>query len=932
MGRGIGGKERFYSGSSPRVEERGRRSGWGVAPPSRNLWVGNLSSHVTKNGLFEQFVRFGDIESIAFLPGRSYAFVNFKREDDAVLALRGLQGLNVTGMPLRIEFAKGDEDYPGHKDERRSVERGESNLRRDLRSQHYSPEKSSDKSKGSRSEEPSEELWIGFPTSLNVDEMILRRAFSPFGEIEKVTSFPGRSYAFVRYRSVVAACRAKEALQGKLFNNPRVRICFARSDMTADHGKVLAKIPSPPRLKSDFLPRRSEQLIESLHGDRSFEGSMREFRMASPQFGSSFSKAPGDSHGLHLPRNKSPHDDPGPIGGSYFQNMRMRDFLPERTPEDVFERSRRSPEDGVPPWRDLPFERPQKVPPFADSWGTEDRSFPLGKKLKLDLMPDKDLPEYPFSDLKQESRDSMRKPFSDFPVHRYSKPVDSVPFNLHAAQEHLNSLIRPRAEIDDYTSNILSAGSGQLSNNPSKLQRFNPESHKPSQIDEIWKWEGTIAKGGTPVCRARCFPVGKVLDFMLPEILNCTAKTGLDMLAKHYYQAAGTWVVFFVPEGDADISLYNEFMHYLGEKQRVAVVKLDEKVTLFLVPPSDFSEQVLKVPGKVSISGVILKFHQTASNIHSLHHPMDAMEPKVPSISKRPAEGLKYHEDNSFQKPDSPDFRFFSQRQSHFGSSSVYTAPVVNFPSALKVDDTFPHSTPAPPREKVHEEKPLLPSNFSRNTPITGSVMGSFFPASNPPSQAFGHSFIDEFSSVNPRVSQGTDSSGYMPEAVIATSAIKFPSQQEIRPQASLAALQPEQLAQLAAILVNKKQTGKELPLTMDDSIKQSNMSQNPSTQTPPSMLYNNSLVPNAFGSGPANSSLSSPAVGNQIVHGQQLHVQPPEGSSVQNLGQHFDGQAPESSREDVEADPEKRLQATLQLAAALLQQIQQRSKTADER
>ena len=80
------------------------------------------------------------------------------------------------------------------------------------------------------------------------------------------------------------------------------------------------------------------------------------------------------------------------------------------------------------------------------------------------------------------------------------------------------------------------------------------------------------------------------------------------MLSQHFYQASCSWVVFFVPETDADINFYNEFLLFLKEKNRAAVAKLEDKTTLFLVPPSDFSEKVLKVPGKMSISGVILRF------------------------------------------------------------------------------------------------------------------------------------------------------------------------------------------------------------------------------------------------------------------------------------------------------------------------------------
>lgn len=407
-----------------------------------------------------------------------------------------------------------------HKDDRRSMERGEPPLRRDIRAQNISPEKSSDKSKSYRSAEPSEVLWIGFPSSLNVDEIILRRAFSPFGEIEKITSFPGRNYAFIRFRSVVAACRAKEALHGKLFNNPRVHICFARSDTPTEHGKGLANGPFSPHLKSNF-PGSSGKVLESLYGDEGFESPVRDFRRASsPPFGSSFHKVSRDPHALDLVRNKSSRfgTEREPVFPSTFESIRSREFAPDRrTTEDFFGRHRTSPADKIPPSHNLPFERPQRVSPIVDAWDMEDRSFPLAKKLKMDFIPDKDLPEYPFSDLEQEKHDRLQKPFLDLSEHHvYNKPLDSAPFSLKGAHDFSRSLNHPHTEIDDSWGSIsrLSASSRSVSNNSPILQRSNPESDKHPP-EEIWKWEGTIAKGGTPVCRARCFPVGKVLDFML---------------------------------------------------------------------------------------------------------------------------------------------------------------------------------------------------------------------------------------------------------------------------------------------------------------------------------------------------------------------------------------------------------------------------------
>jgi hypothetical protein len=56
--------------------------------------------------LTRHFLKFGDVESVAFQPGRSYAFINFKREDDAIAAMDALQGFPVAGNPLRVEFTK----------------------------------------------------------------------------------------------------------------------------------------------------------------------------------------------------------------------------------------------------------------------------------------------------------------------------------------------------------------------------------------------------------------------------------------------------------------------------------------------------------------------------------------------------------------------------------------------------------------------------------------------------------------------------------------------------------------------------------------------------------------------------------------------------------------------------------------------------------
>lgn len=170
-----------------------------------------------------------------------------------------------------------------------------------------------------------------------------------------------------------------------------------------------------------------------------------------------------------------------------------------------------------------------------------------------------------------------------------------------------------------------------------------------------------------------------IILFFRPEFLDCTARTSLDMLSKHYYQALTSWVVFFVPDNDSEIGFYNEFMHYLEEKQRAAVAKLDEQTTMFLVPPSEFSEKVLKVPGRLSIAGVALRlenpnprpsldqypdlnhrYHISTANGDGIGIGPSNVKPLMPSVN---VPGISSAEDYSYNRGNMRD-RFEVQQSS----------------------------------------------------------------------------------------------------------------------------------------------------------------------------------------------------------------------------------------------------------------------------
>ena len=74
--------------------------------PSNNLWVGNLSGETVDSDLMELFNKYGALDSVTTYSSRSYAFVYFKRVEDAKAAKEALQGTTLHGNQIKIEFAR----------------------------------------------------------------------------------------------------------------------------------------------------------------------------------------------------------------------------------------------------------------------------------------------------------------------------------------------------------------------------------------------------------------------------------------------------------------------------------------------------------------------------------------------------------------------------------------------------------------------------------------------------------------------------------------------------------------------------------------------------------------------------------------------------------------------------------------------------------
>ncbi|WJX11967.1 hypothetical protein P8452_02512 [Trifolium repens] len=259
--------------------------------------------------------------------------------------------------------------------------------------------------------QPSNILWIGYPPNVQIDEQMLHNAMILFGEIERIKSVPSRNYSFVEFRSVDEARCAKEGLQGRLFNDPRIAINFSNGDQ--GHGKDY-----PGFYPGSNWPR--PDLFVNEHSYRPLQMDL---------FGHNRPMVPNNFPG-HLP-----------TGGIVGPNIQMRPFGPQSGPESVVS----GPE----------FNENSTLHKFQEGSSANK----MGSNWKRPSPPAPGLLSSPV-------------PGARLPARSTSGAWDVLDVNRN-----------PR---------------------DSKRSRIDVQ---PGGLDHIWR--RLIAKGGTPVCRARCVPVGK---------------------------------------------------------------------------------------------------------------------------------------------------------------------------------------------------------------------------------------------------------------------------------------------------------------------------------------------------------------------------------------------------------------------------------------
>ncbi|KAJ0258445.1 Flowering time control protein FPA [Hirschfeldia incana] len=507
----------------------------------------------------------------------------------------------------------------------------------------------------------SNNLWVGSIT-MDTTESDLTELFGRFGDVDRVTAYSSRGFAFIYYRHVEEAVAAKEALHGTNLNGGLLTIQYARpakpckslwvggissSVSMDDLEEEFSKFGKIEDLR--FLKERKTAFIDYYDIDAAIQArNMNGKRM-------------GGSHlRVDFLRSQAPRKEQW--AGSY--NNRNGNVNHKPQYPHSHEEARGD-------------EQPSKVlwigyPPSVQ---IDEQMLHNAMILFGEIERKKSYPSRHFSLVEFRSVDEARQAKEGLQGRLFKDPRitimysnDEIPPEQDDAGFY-SGVKRSRPEYNDVAgmepnwrrpspngSGILPSPAGHgilpspaqgmrnpMRSNPGSWEGYDPalleregkrtrrdgsvEGFAPMGVDERsfgrgsvaarppirgygdsdYIWRGMIAKGGTPVCCARCVPIGKGIETKLPEVVNCSARTGLNMLAKHYTEAIGFEIVYFLPDSEEDFASYTEFLRYLGSKDRAGVAKLDDGTTLFLVPPSDFLTDVLKVTGPERLYGVVLK-------------------------------------------------------------------------------------------------------------------------------------------------------------------------------------------------------------------------------------------------------------------------------------------------------------------------------------
>lgn len=309
--------------------------------------------------------------------------------------------------------------------------------------------------------QPSNVLCISFPPSVHIDEQMLHNAMILFGEIEGIRSVPLRHRSYVEFRSVEEARRAKEGLQGKLFNDPRILITYLNSEIAPnkDYPGFYPGINGPrPGMFLNEIPFRPPQMDLFNHNQS----------MISNNF-------PG-----HLP-----------IRGIVGPDMRTRPLGPQGSFEPVLPQAE---------FNNLDKHGKLQNTNPSSTMGCPNlnRSAPPLPSMSPSLRPMSG--NWDVFDANQLQRESKRSRTED-PSFSFNQ-MDDRGLGLNQVRG-----VGLQVDAGDLRSLVnVQAKNNRISPVDTRITSVGATRGSPG-LDYVWR--GVIAKGGTPVCRVRCVPIGE---------------------------------------------------------------------------------------------------------------------------------------------------------------------------------------------------------------------------------------------------------------------------------------------------------------------------------------------------------------------------------------------------------------------------------------
>jgi len=100
-------------------DKRAKSFGDSTSPPSSVLFVGNLSFNANEDALWEVFAEYGDIKSVRVPTDREsgrakgFAYVEFTDLDAAKKALETVQGQDIAGRAVRLDYSQPRDNSGG---------------------------------------------------------------------------------------------------------------------------------------------------------------------------------------------------------------------------------------------------------------------------------------------------------------------------------------------------------------------------------------------------------------------------------------------------------------------------------------------------------------------------------------------------------------------------------------------------------------------------------------------------------------------------------------------------------------------------------------------------------------------------------------------------------------------------------------------------